>query len=89
MRRMVGEFSEFARMPEPSRRPVDPAKLIDEVAKLYAAEPDLEKAQRSLEDSGVNVLGPVHHEWMGATSLYFADPDGHELELLALVGSRA
>jgi catechol 2,3-dioxygenase-like lactoylglutathione lyase family enzyme len=53
------------------------------------AEPDLEKAQRSLEDSGVNVLGPVHHEWMGATSLYFADPDGHELELLALVGSRA
>ena len=53
------------------------------------AEPDLEKAQKSLEESGVTVLGPVHHEWMGATSLYFADPDGHELELLALVGGRA
>ena len=49
------------------------------------ADADLEKAQKSLEESGVAVVGPVHHAWMGARSLYFADPDGHELELCAPV----
>lgn len=52
------------------------------------AESELEKAQKSLEEAGVSVAGPVHHEWMGAKSLYFADPDGHDLELLALVEPR-
>jgi signal transduction histidine kinase len=42
LRRMVGEFSEFARMPIPERRPVDPAALIEETLRLYAAEPGLE-----------------------------------------------
>ena len=32
---------------------------------------------------GVEVEGPVFHEWMAATSLYFEDPDGHALELCA------
>lgn len=46
-------------------------------------EADLEKAARHLEDNGVSVHGPVQHDWMPAKSLYFADPDGHELELCA------
>jgi catechol 2,3-dioxygenase-like lactoylglutathione lyase family enzyme len=41
---------------------------------------DLETAKRALEEAGVVVRGPVHHEWMGADSIYFEDPDGHSLE---------
>jgi len=39
--RMVGEFSEFARLPLPRPQPVDLESLIDGVAELYAAQPDL------------------------------------------------
>ena len=42
-----------------------------------------------LRERGVEVEGPVFHQWMSATSLYFENPDGHALELLALVGSRS
>jgi hypothetical protein len=31
----------------------------------------------------VAVRGPVYHAWMPAQSLYFTDPDGHDLELCA------
>jgi catechol-2,3-dioxygenase len=45
---------------------------------------DLAAATQALQDHGVKTAGPMHHEWMGADSLYFPDPDGHELELCAL-----
>ena len=45
----------------------------------------LEAAADFLKASGVETQGPVFHDWMGARSLYFSDPDGHELELCALV----
>ena len=48
---------------------------------------DLDQATGELHDSGVTVSAPLHHEWMGATSVYFEDPDGHDLELLALANS--
>jgi lactoylglutathione lyase len=48
-------------------------------------EADIERAAAMLRERGVEVEGPVFHEWMSATSLYFEDPDGHALELLALV----
>ncbi len=46
---------------------------------------DLERATALLKEQGVAIDGPHYHEWMPATSVYFKDPDGHELELCALV----
>jgi catechol 2,3-dioxygenase-like lactoylglutathione lyase family enzyme len=46
-------------------------------------ESELEPAAKALEHHGIRVNGPVHHEWMPAKSLYFSDPDDHELELCA------
>ncbi len=44
---------------------------------------ELDRAAKLLTERGVEVSGPVTHEWMGARSLYFSDPDGHDLELCA------
>lgn len=49
------------------------------------SEADIKNAAAWLREHGVVVKGPVYHEWMPSWSLYFSDPDGHELELLALV----
>ncbi len=48
------------------------------------SEADIESAAAMLREKGIDVEGPVAHEWMGAKSIYFSDPDGHALELLAL-----
>jgi catechol-2,3-dioxygenase len=50
------------------------------------AESDLEAAAATLRARGVAVEGPMVHEWIPAKSLYFADPDGHDLELCAPLG---
>lgn len=47
------------------------------------AEADIERAASHLKELGVAIKGPVLHEWMPAKSVYFADPDGHDLELCA------
>ena len=47
------------------------------------AESDIEHAANSLRKKGIEVEGPVLHEWMPAKSIYFDDPDGHALELCA------
>lgn len=44
---------------------------------------DIEKAAATLAAHGVGVRGPVFHAWMPARSVYFSDPDGHDLELCA------
>jgi nitrogen fixation/metabolism regulation signal transduction histidine kinase len=36
--RMSGSFAEFARLPDPERRPLDVAALVEEVGRLYQAE---------------------------------------------------
>ncbi len=48
-------------------------------------EAEIEASARDLARQGVVVEGPVYHEWMGAKSIYFSDPDGHDLELCAPV----
>ena len=49
-----------------------------------ADEADLARAAELLKAKGVEVSDPVHHEWMNSVSLYFKDPDGHALELIAV-----
>lgn len=46
-------------------------------------EADAERAKATLHARGVAVDGPHVHEWMPAVSLYFSDPDGHDVELCA------
>ena len=46
-------------------------------------EADIERAAALLRERGVAVDGPYFHDWMPATSIYFSDPDGHQLELCA------
>ncbi len=48
---------------------------------------DLELAAAHLRERGITVSDPVHHGGMGATSVYFDDPDGNQLELYAPVDS--
>jgi lactoylglutathione lyase len=50
------------------------------------AEADIERAALRLREQGVEASSPVFHEWMPAKSVYFSDPDGHDLELCAPVG---
>ena len=47
------------------------------------SEDDIESAAGILKERGLDVRGPIFHEWMPAKSVYFADPDGHALELCA------
>lgn len=47
------------------------------------ADADLAAAAETLHKHEVETVGPVTHAWMPARSLYFADPDGHDLEFCA------
>ena len=48
-------------------------------------EADIERAVSILRERGIEVEGPTFHEWIPARSIYFTDPDGHDLELCAPV----
>ena len=48
-------------------------------------EADVHRATAMLRERGVKVEGPVVHDWMPATSIYFVDPDGNDLELCAVI----
>jgi len=46
-------------------------------------ESDIESAAATLQAQGIPIEGPVLHDWIPAKSLYFPDPDGHDVELCA------
>lgn len=71
LRRLVGEFAEFARLPPPRRETVDLHALVSAVAELYAAEPGLE-----LSLTEEDAVGPVE-----------ADPDQLRRALGNVVGN--
>ena len=48
------------------------------------SEADIKDARAMLKEKGVAVSEPVYHDWMNSVSVYFDDPDGHALELIAL-----
>lgn len=48
-------------------------------------EADIERSAALLRGRGIVVDGPHFHAWMPAKSVYFTDPDGHQLELCAPV----
>jgi catechol-2,3-dioxygenase len=48
-------------------------------------EADIDRAIAWLRVKGVTIDGPHYHAWMPAKSIYFTDPDGHDLELCAPV----
>jgi signal transduction histidine kinase len=50
LRRLVEEFSSFARMPQPDRRPEDLEKLLDSVVELYRSEPGVRIERRRAGD---------------------------------------
>ncbi len=43
----------------------------------------LDEAVKILLQKGIAVEGPVFYEWIPARSVYFRDPDGHDLEICA------
>ncbi|MCB1906662.1 MAG: VOC family protein [Rhodocyclaceae bacterium] len=53
---------------------------------LRVAEDQLGGWRRRIANHGIAVEGPIELPWIPARSLYFSDPDGHELELIALDG---
>ena len=46
-------------------------------------EADIDAAAATLARRGVTIEGPMVHDWIPAKSVYFRDPDGHDLELCA------
>ena len=71
LRRMVGEFSEFARLPLPERRPTDIAALLDGVVALYSGQTGLE----------------IHHAVEGPLPELEVDPDQISRALKNVVGN--
>ena len=47
------------------------------------SETALARAVDELRAQGVALDGPMTHAWIPARSVYFEDPDGHDLELCA------
>lgn len=51
---------------------------------LRVAEDQLGGWRRHIANHGITLEGPIELPWIPARSLYFPDPNGHELELIAL-----
>ena len=69
----------------PTREPMDRDRNTPEWVQHIAFEVEdyeaLEAAKKHVESEGINVLGPTNHGIF--QSIYFFDPNGHRLELVA------
>ena len=61
----------------------DKSSWLQQHFAFAVAASDLVSLKRNLEERGISVVGPVELSWMSARSLYFSDPDGHDLEFCA------
>lgn len=48
-------------------------------------ESEIEQSAKQLRKNGIAVEGPMLHDWVPIKSVYFEDPDGHALELSAVL----
>lgn len=78
---LVGEFSEFARLPLPELEPLDLERLLDEVLDLYAAEPGLVLRRQRAPD-----LPPVPLD-RGQISRALKNVVGNAIEAMREAGS--
>jgi lactoylglutathione lyase len=62
----------------------DPGDWPTQHLAFVVEQDDLERSAALLKERGVTVSEPHFHAWMPARSVYFTDPDGHQLELCAL-----
>ena len=77
-------FFELPEQAEMGRDPHTPA-WVQHIALKVESRDALRAAKAHIEGCGVEVLGPT---WHGVfESIYFFDPDGHRLELVADVGT--
>ena len=78
-------FFELPEQPEMDRDRNTP-EWVQHIALKVGSLDDLLAAKKSLEDAGIDVLGPTHHGIF--KSIYFFDPNGHRLELAADIGTK-
>jgi len=73
-------FFELPNSPEMDRDQNTP-EWVQHIAFELGSMDELLAAKKSLEDAGIDVLGPTNHTIF--KSLYFFDPNGHRIELAA------
>jgi len=79
-------FFELPEQPEMGKDPNTP-KWVQHLAFRLGSEADLLSAKKHLKQLGIAVIGPIHHGIF--KSIYFFDPNGHRLELVADIGTPA
>ena len=79
----MGNVLAFFELPtrEPMGRDENTPKWVQHIAFEVADFASLEAAKKHIESEGVDVLGPTNHGIF--QSIYFFDPNGHRLELVA------
>jgi lactoylglutathione lyase len=45
---------------------------------------NLETLSKKVLEAGYSISEPTNHDWMNATSIYFQDPNGHDLEFIVV-----
>ena len=60
----------------------DPGDWPQQHFAFTVAEGDVDAAVAELRRRNIAIEGPMVHEWIPARSVYFADPDGHMMEVI-------